>query len=62
MSDTHEDRRKFGRRYRERRMSDMLHGKATEEERQQYDKLLWSRHLDADRRAQERRFVKDRRE
>jgi len=43
-------------------MYDMLHGKATEEEKQQYDKLLWSSRFGADRRAQQRRSDNDRRE
>ena len=55
MSATHENRREFDKRKRPRRMYDALHGKATEEERQQYDKLLWSSRIGADRRTQERR-------
>jgi hypothetical protein len=56
-----EDKRIAGRRKRARRMYDALHGKVTEEERQQYDKLLWSRIVSEDRRVQERRTEKDRR-
>jgi len=62
MSDIHEDKRKSSRRKKTRRMHDMLNGKATEEEKQQYDKLLWSMHRDADGRAKERRSGEDRRE
>ena len=62
MSDTHDDRRKTGRRKRTRRTYDALQGKATEEERLQYDRLLWSMNLDADRRKQGRRSCADRRE
>ena len=62
MSETQEERRKAGRRRKSRRMHDMLQGKATEEEKQQYDKLLWSSHQKADRRSKERRSGKDRRE
>ena len=61
MSDEHEDRRKSDRRKRPRRMYDALHGKVTEEERQQYDNQLWSRISGEDRRVQDRRSEKDRR-
>ena len=57
-----EDRRKTGRRKRTRRTYDALHGKATEEEKQRYDMLLWSRNQNADKRGEERRSGEDRRE
>lgn len=56
-----EDRRSSGRRKRTRRTYDALHGKVTEEERRQYDSLLWSRIVGDDRRVQERRSGEDRR-
>jgi len=55
MSNTHENKQKLDGRKRPRRMYDALHGKATEEERQQYDRLLWSSRVNACRRVQERR-------
>lgn len=58
----HEDKRLSSRRKKIRRMYDMLHGKATEEEKQQFDRLLYSRHRDDDRRAQSRRSGTDRRD
>ena len=39
------------RRKKSRRMYDQLAGKATDDERQAYDKLLWSRFHNADRRS-----------
>ena len=62
MTNTGEGRRKAGRRKKTRRMHDALNGKATEQEKQRYDKLLWSRFHDDDRRAQERRSGEERRE
>ena len=61
MSDTHEEKRIAGRRKKTRRMYDLLHDSLTDEERQQYDRLLWSRHQNMDRRTQERRSVRERR-
>ena len=62
MAYTRENRRKIGRRKRRRRTYDALQGRATKEERLQYDRLLWSIWLDEDRRVQERRSGEDRRE
>jgi len=56
MSNTHENKQKLDSRKRPRRMYDALHGKATEEERQQYDRLLWSSRVNECRRVQERRL------
>jgi len=56
-----ESRRKAGRRKRRRRTYDALQGRATKEERLQYDRMLWSIWLDKDRRTQERRSGSDRR-
>ena len=39
----------------------MLHGKLTEEEQQQFDKLMYNEYLAEDRRASERRSGEDRR-
>jgi len=61
MDDTYDDRRIFGRRKMTRRTYDLLHGKATEEERLQYDMLLLSINQALDRRLQERRSGADRR-
>jgi len=55
MSSAHEIRREFDNRKRPRRMYDALQGKATEEERQQYDRLHWIHRAGADRRRQDRR-------
>ena len=62
MRQVNENRRTPGRRENIRRMYDMLHGIIKEEERQQYDRLLLSRHLlCVNRRVQERRSGEDRR-
>ena len=61
MSDTHDDRRK-PRRKQTRRMGDMLHDVLTEEERQQFDRLIYGDFLSNDRRSQKRRSYGDRRE
>ena len=56
-----EDKRISCRRKKSRRAYDLLQGKATEEERQRYDWLLWSRNFSADRRVQARRSGPERR-
>jgi len=69
MSDTHEDahegtqedRRKSDRRKSPRRTYDLLHDVLDEEERQQYDKMLWQTRRTTDRRATDRRSGEDRR-
>ena len=61
MPDMHGERRKLGRRRMPRRTYDMLNGMATDEERQQYDRIIWNRYLDTDRRERDRRSGWDRR-
>jgi len=61
MSDTHEDRRKSDRRKTPRRAHDLLEDILTEEEKQQYDKMLWSERQCTDKRAGERLSSKGRR-
>ena len=63
MPSTHDDRRADGRRQKARRMYDVLDGvNAPEEVKQLFDKLLWSKLVDADRRSQSRRSGEDRRD
>jgi len=61
MSDTHKDKRKFERRRVPRRTYDLLQGVLAEEDRRQYDKMLWQAHRVTDRRAKDRRSGGDRR-
>jgi hypothetical protein len=56
-----EDKRKAGRRRAVRRMSDVLHGVLTEEEREMTDRLLYGKYRAEDRRAHQRRSGVDRR-
>ena len=62
MTGTHKVRHPIARRKKTRRMYDLLNGKVTEKERQDYDKLLWSIRHDTDRRFDDRRGSEDRRE
>jgi len=57
-----EDKRMAGRRGRTRRMYDLLEDALSVEEKHCYDRLLYSRHIDEDRRGQDRRSGKDRRQ
>ena len=57
-----EEKRKISRRKKARRTHDLLVNMATEEERQAYDKLLWSRFHKADRREDDRRSGDERRD
>ena len=57
-----EDKRITGRRKVTRRMGDMLQGKLTEAERQQFDRLMYNEYLAEDRRTNTRRSGGDRRE
>ena len=57
-----EDKRISGRRQRTRRVADMLEDKLSEEEKQQYDKLLYGSYMARDRRTKQRRTDEDRRQ
>ena len=57
-----EEKRISCRRRRKRRMSAMLEGSISEEERQQYDRLFGGRHITQDRRKHQRRAGDDRRD
>ena len=69
MQDTHEDthedpqenKRESDRRKSPRRSYDLLQDVLVEEERRQYDKMLWQTHHLADRRTKSRRSGGDRR-
>jgi len=52
---THENRRRSERRRVPRRTYDLLQGVLSEEERRQYDKMLWQTRRTTDRRVGERR-------
>jgi len=61
MDDAYDDRRRFDRRQRARRISDAFQSMAIEEKMEMYDELLLSRLSGADRRMYGRRFGADRR-
>ncbi|MCL1889749.1 MAG: hypothetical protein FWF99_04520 [Desulfovibrionaceae bacterium] len=56
-----EEKRISSRRKKTRRMHDALGDKLSEEEKQMYDKMLYTAHTSEDRRNGERRSGKDRR-
>jgi len=62
MTDTRDDKRTSGRRKKERRISDLLHGSIPEEEIEALDALIWHKYLLKDRRSQKRRSGEDSRE
>jgi len=61
MSYEGEERRKFDRRETPRRVHDLLEDTLTEEEKQQYDRILWSKRQCTDKRFVDRRLDVDRR-
>ena len=62
MSEANEDKRISGRRKQPRRISDFLGDKLSEEEKREYDRVMYSKFWDEDRRARPRRSGTDRRE
>jgi len=60
-SDPHKDKRESERRKSPRRAYDLLRDILAEEERWQFDKVLWQTHRLTDRRAKARRLGGDRR-